>query len=145
MAVVLLTQESIDVRELQRMCGRFSSHVQIVYGTPIYAISFLHKRNLLHFHSACVRAQLFDAYAVYMIPYPSWTWPKSGRFMDSTQQQHAWTLLMVTALETNFFFYESKMRIPQIVPIMRSLSHESLCRADGDERPQQHGQSDHAQ
>ena len=82
MAVVLLTQESIDVRELQRMCGRFSSHVQIVYGTPISTISFLHKRNLLHFYSACVRAQLFDAYAVYMVPYPNWRWPKSGRFME---------------------------------------------------------------
>ena len=37
--VVLLTQESIDLRELQRMCGRFASHVQIIYGTPISSIS----------------------------------------------------------------------------------------------------------
>ena len=37
--VVLLTQESIDLGELQRMCGRFASHVQIIYGTPISSIS----------------------------------------------------------------------------------------------------------
>ncbi|KAM7456836.1 hypothetical protein BLSTO_02405 [Blastocystis sp. subtype 1] len=36
---VLLTQESIDLGELQRMCGRFASHVQIIYGTPISSIS----------------------------------------------------------------------------------------------------------
>lgn len=39
LVVVLLTQENIDLRELKRMCGRFASHVQIIYGTPISSIS----------------------------------------------------------------------------------------------------------
>ena len=38
--VVVLTQETVNIKELGQMCGKFSSHVQVIYGTPIDVISF---------------------------------------------------------------------------------------------------------
>ena len=45
-----------------------------------------------------------------MLPYPSWKHARAARLTPSTNQQHAWLRLMVAALETNFFFYESVAR-----------------------------------
>ena len=45
-----------------------------------------------------------------MLPYPSWKHARSAHLTPSTNQQHAWLRLMVAALETNFFFYESVAR-----------------------------------
>ena len=75
-----------------------------------------------------MRAKVFDAYAVYILPYPSWKQAHSLHLKRSSNQQNAWLRLMVTALETNFFFFESTARAP-CLPVSRLASRNNRFQA----------------
>ena len=57
--VVLITQEKVDIKTLEHISKRYASHVQVIEGSPIDL-------------TTCMGAKIFDASAVYVIPFASW-------------------------------------------------------------------------
>lgn len=92
------------------LCGRYAQYVQVVKGTPIDIISFRFSLwSFLHGDSSCYACQLYDSSAVYIIPYPQWKYDDSYSLLSSIHQKQAWISLMINALETNFFYYQSSI------------------------------------
>lgn len=44
---MVLTQENINIREMKSLCGRFQEYVQVINGTPISVISFIHQSSYI--------------------------------------------------------------------------------------------------
>ena len=57
--VVLISQEKVDIKTLEHISKRYASHVQVIEGSPIDL-------------TTCIQAELFNASAVYVIPFASW-------------------------------------------------------------------------
>ena len=102
---MLMTQEKVDVNSMQTLCGRYASHVQIIAGTPISLISDRERRGLNDKRRASTRVSSTRTRCTFCRT-PTGGFALAG-FRCSDQQKQAWIRLMVNALETNFFFYQS--------------------------------------
>ena len=95
---------------MNTLCGRFASYVQIIHGTPINAISFLlsfHVDSFISTHLVMLLSYLMLMLSIlFLILFGSIRFFFSSS-ISSTNQKQAWIRLMINALETNFFYYQS--------------------------------------